>query len=368
MTNFTHLRICAEKLLPQHKHTLNELRIKSGNNEYHYSKLKAAFYTSKLWSLGDTIKIKFLEPPPSNLERTITSRIENSKDENGNLLKIDPLQKVVDNMNMIDAIMKIITEHVQPFVGVNLIFVNQREDADIKISFDPNGGAWSLIGTDCRQTSPNEATMNFGWFDVATTIHEFGHALGMIHEHQNPKGNPIQWDVQKVYDWAHQTQGWDQNTTYSNIIQKYDSNQINGSEFDPMSIMLYFFPGSLTTNNQGTHQNLRLSPYDVEYLNSMYPIKNTQKCGVVNCENPSEFYSKVYNENINNTNSKSVITTSPSSQIVSSSNTISDQTNSISNILNMNNILTIILIIFSVGFLVLFVKDYILKKNKNKII
>ena len=32
-----------------------------------------------------------------------------------------------------------------------------------------------------------------------TIIHEFGHALGMIHEHQNPLNNSLQWNTDKVY-------------------------------------------------------------------------------------------------------------------------------------------------------------------------
>ena len=364
MSNLTQLRICAEKILPEQKNTLNELRIQSGDNKHRYSKLKAAFYTSKLWDVGETIKIKFLEPPPSKLERTVTGRIENLKDENGTLLKIDPLQKVVDKMDIINAIMKIVTEHIQPFVGVNLIFVGPKESADIRISFDPNGGAWSLIGTDCKQIPRDQPTMNFGWFDVATTIHEFGHALGMIHEHQNPKGNKIEWDKKKVYEWAEETQGWDQNTTYSNIIEKYDANQINGSDFDPMSIMLYFFPGDLTTNNKGTHQNLRLSAYDVEYLNSVYPTNNKNKCGVVSCETPSTFYNKVYNENINNNTTQTQIENPQieNPQIGLPQNIL---TNSINNILN-DTFLKIILIIFSIGLLIIFVKDYIMSRNNKK--
>lgn len=359
MNNLSQLRICAEKMLPDNKNTLKELKMKCNGNKCQYSKLKAAFYTSKLWSINDIIKIKFLENPPYNLDRTLTSRILNSKDENGNILKIDPLQKEVDNMNVIDAIIKIITEHVQPFIAIPLQFVKRNEQADIKISFDPNGGAWSFIGTDCKHTPLNEPTMNFGWFDVATTIHEFGHALGMIHEHQNPKGNTILWDEQKIYRWASQTQGWDQETTFHNIIEKYDTTQINGSTFDTQSIMLYFFPGSLTLNNKGTHQNLRLSPYDVEYLNSMYPNNSKQMCGIVDCESPDEFYKKVYNENID------IIIPSPTIIPITVNDRV--ETNKTENIFN-DNYLNIILIFFSICFTFLILKYYIIPhfRNRNK--
>ena len=86
--------------------------------------------------------------------------------------------------------------------------------------------------------------------------------------------------------WAAETQGWDAQTTKNNIFNRYSISQINGSDFDPLSIMLYFFPGSLTTNDEGTQQNLRMSGYDAEYINKMYK-RNAP-------EDAQEFYPKVY--------------------------------------------------------------------------
>ena len=145
-----------------------------------------------------------------------------------------------------------------------------------------------MVGTDAI-IQKNVATMNFGWFDVATTIHEFGHVLGMIHEHQNPYGKNIDWNIDEVYRWASDTQNWDKKTVDNNIIRKYDTNQINGSVFDSSSIMLYFFPAFLTLDHIGTNENLRLSKYDVLYINHMYPGGP---------ESPKKFYEKVYNETI----------------------------------------------------------------------
>lgn len=60
------------------------------------------------------------------------------------------------------------------------------------------GYACSAIGTDARLPCYKERqTMNLGWVDERTILHETGHALGLVHEHQHPEGK-IDWDMQKV--------------------------------------------------------------------------------------------------------------------------------------------------------------------------
>ena len=306
------MRICVEKplLIPQ-KYTdiafrqkMDSLKVDkprkmlqalSNHHPQHpiNKKNRAAFMKNKLWKNGSVINIYFMEEP-TNVPRTSTKKLQNKTDQDGNLLQLDPLQLEVDNMPIIDAIKKILKERLEPIVNIKFNFVDNINDSDIRITFNPDLGAWSLIGTDCV-LEKNKPTMNLGWFDVSTTIHEFGHSLGMIHEHQNPKGSNINWNENAVYKWAADTQKWDDETTYHNIIEKYDKTLLNGSEFDPESVMLYFFPRELTNNDQGvccgkgTHQNLRLSKYDVIYLNRMYPNSP---------ETPENFYQKVYGQSI----------------------------------------------------------------------
>jgi hypothetical protein len=265
------------------------------------NKLKAAFVTNKLWKSDPdnpiTIKIYFYEEGIDDVKRTSLQEIENTIKGNKKL-KMDPLQLTIDNLSVKEAIKKIVTERIQPLVNLKFQFVDNIKNSDIRISFKGEEGAWSLVGTDAC-LDKNSASMNLGWFDVATTMHEFGHALGMIHEHQNPLGkNGIIWNEKKVYQWARSTQGWDKDTTYQNIIEKYDINTLNGSTFDPDSIMLYFFPGDMTCSDKscnksgkGTSENLRLSKNDVIFINKNYPIKNKPKAA-------SEFYKNVYKETI----------------------------------------------------------------------
>lgn len=277
------LRICVERITQPDRQHLNELKTIS-STENQFSKLRAAFLTAKLWPKNSTINVAFLAEPV-DVERTSVSKIEFLHKD-----KIDPLQKKVEDMSIIEAVKLIVKERIEPICDLKFVFVTDPTKAQVRITFDTDKGAWSLVGTDClNEKDYTKATMNLGWFDVATTIHEFGHTLGMVHEHQNPQGNKIDWDDEKVYKWAEKTQGWNKETTYKNIIEKYQADQINGSEYDPDSIMLYFFPASLTKNDKGTEENVRLSRFDVEYINMNYPNSPLT---------PVEFYKKTYNETL----------------------------------------------------------------------
>jgi Astacin (Peptidase family M12A)/Bacterial pre-peptidase C-terminal domain len=145
--------------------------------------------------------------------------------------------------------------------------------AEIRIAFDPNDGAWSYLGTDSRRFPLDEPTMNLGFLDGGTAGHEFGHALGLAHEHSSPHGG-IQWNEPVVIEaLAGPPNMWDEATTRHNVLRKYSVDQINGTAFDPKSIMLYFFPASWTLNGVGTEANEVLSDMDKKFIASekMYP-------------------------------------------------------------------------------------------------
>lgn len=160
----------------------------------------------------------------------------------------------------------------EEYANIKFVF-NDAPDADIRISFNSNDGAWSYIGTDCASIPLNEATMNLGFLDTGTAAHEFGHALGLGHEHSNPEGG-IVWNEQRVYEaLAGPPNWWDKDTVTHNVLRKYKRDQIKGTQFDPKSIMLYFFPAEWTLNGISTTQNDTLSDLDKSYIGSsaMYP-------------------------------------------------------------------------------------------------
>ena len=255
-------RICVQQHLPHELHIVNHLKENHEN-------LYAAFMKNKLWDPSDTITVCFVadnEPPRTPITKLKQIALESNEE-------IDPLQYEVEKLSVKDAIKKIVNERIQPLIPMKIKWVNDPKDAYVTIGFDTTGGSYSLVGTDSKYSNDGKATMNFGWFDVQTVIHEWGHVLGMIHEHQNPKGG-IKWNVPKVLEWAKKTQGWDRDLTERNILQHYDKNHINGSEFDPKSIMLYFFPADLTLDKKGTNPNLKLSKEDIEWITKIYGTDN----------------------------------------------------------------------------------------------
>ena len=302
------IKTCADRIKNDIDTTLDT---KLRSSKFDAPAMRAAFLKGKILRSYTILKCAFLHQPPSNLVRTSTGEMLSAVDENGVSIPVDPLQFEVDDMEIIPAIIHCVTTRLQPIVNIKLSFYEDEEKktlwnpnvADIRISFDPMGGAWSLLGRDILETktrnAKHEATMNLGWFDVATTLHEFCHSLGMVHEHQNPNGKAINWNVDAVHQWAEESQGWDSATTDTNIIKKYSKDQINGSEYDPLSIMLYFFPGTPLVNDDkgnccgsGTQQNFQFSPFDVLFLNKIYPLKNQNLT-------PEQFTVKFCNDNFN---------------------------------------------------------------------
>ena len=229
-------KMCFDKILPRDLRRIQRLvEVVDGQG---LSRPQAVAVANKRWTNGKTIKICFLE---------------------GSLKQIEMVKEISVKW----------TEHA----NLTFEFVEEIIDSDIRVSFDPYDGAWSYMGTDNLEISKPNATLNLGWLDEHVILHEFGHMIGLAHEHQNPEGG-IEWNEEAVIsEFSSAPNYWTEDVIRHNILMKYSRDITVGTVFDPDSIMLYHFSADLTSNNFSTQQNETFSKNDKEFIRSskMYP-------------------------------------------------------------------------------------------------
>jgi astacin (peptidase family M12A) len=194
--------------------------------------------------------------------------------ENGRRLRVTYLDGISEVQQKVTAIAK----EWEAVANLTLDFVNGGA-SEIRISFADEGFSYSAVGTDALTVPSSKPTMNYGWLEPDTSLreyqrvvrHEFGHALGMIHEHQNPAAQgQIPWDKPKVYAYYAQ-QGWTKDDVDFNIFELYTEESTNHTTFDPTSIMEYAIPDSLTVGSYSIGWNTEFSPADIEFMRRQYP-------------------------------------------------------------------------------------------------
>jgi hypothetical protein len=131
--------------------------------------------------------------------------------------------------------------------------VTDRAAAQVRVGFEPGDGHWSYIGRQVLKQGVDDRTMNLdptdnigsGDYGIDVATHEIGHTLGFPHEHQNPFSG-IVWNEPAVYaSLAAPPNRWSKATTFHNIIEKIVPDTVQGSKWDPNSVMHYPFEAGL---------------------------------------------------------------------------------------------------------------------------
>jgi hypothetical protein len=183
--------------------------------------------------------------------------------------------RFLDGTSKMRTKVEAIAHQWEQYANIKFKFVSSGA-VDIRISFYADAGSWSAVGRDAR----NQPTMNYGWLRDDTddeeysrvVLHEFGHALGCIHEHQQPKFDRV-WNQHAVMQaFQGPPNYWNPEEIRQNVLLKYSPQGIAASRYDPKSIMLYAFDGSLFSDGKGpTNSNSKVSSTDINMIKSMYP-------------------------------------------------------------------------------------------------
>ena len=142
---------------------------------------------------------------------------------------------------------------------------------DFRIAFNSSAGAWSYVGLDCKAVAQNYPTMNLGWIAPDVIKHEFGHALGLLHEHQNPEGG-ICWDeAQVIKELSGPPNNWTVAMIRFNVLDKMDPATVITTAWDKTSIMHYPIPASWTCNKVAIPAPGTISQADKDFIAKQYP-------------------------------------------------------------------------------------------------
>jgi len=209
----------------------------------------------------------------------------------------------------------------EKYANIKFQFVaDTARNTNIRVKLGKGSGHNSAVGTEANFRSQSEQTMNFDTLFFAdidyylaklqrkgikppynlnqlaaemkeepnrwnekelrrVVTHEFGHAIGLLHEQSFP--GAVNWKrTDSVYNYYLQTQGWDRAKVDFNVFEVADQFYTNGTTYDPKSIMHYSIEPWQTTDGYSLKDNYELSQGDKSLIAALYP-KNQKVSSLV---------------------------------------------------------------------------------------
>ncbi len=228
----------------------------------------------------------------------------------------------------------------EKYANIRFNFVSDTaRQSDIRVKLGRGSGHNSAVGTEARFRPESQQTMNFDtlyfvdfeYYEASlkkkgytrpytynqlvaeikadpdhwnnkelrrVIMHEFGHALGLLHEQSYP--DAVNWKkTDSVYNYYKQTQGWDKDKVDFNVFEVSSQFYTNGTAYDPKSIMHYSIESWQTTDGYSVKDNFELSTGDKSLIAALYPKAGNKLSRVVPKVDITNFSKlNVYNDNV----------------------------------------------------------------------
>ena len=202
------------------------------------------------------------------------------------------------------AIVKEVVKEWEMYANVSFTFPsewNEESPPEVRILFAEDGN-WSYIGRDILKVidavdedddTPDrqKKTMNLKPADTSregaeakfrgTILHEFGHTLGFMHEHQRPDAEfKFKYNTQKLYEWYERKYGWGLPKVYEQVFnfEENEGRVFAANALDTKSIMMYSVPAEiLEAGSPAIPPNYVLSDGDKKWVARLYPQKGERQ-------------------------------------------------------------------------------------------
>jgi len=204
---------------------------------------------ARLWDVGSTLKVRFLDGSTA-----LHSKVEDAA--------------------------------VQWLEYANLKFeFGDDKKAQLRISFKQDGD-WAFLAKDGLDVPALAPNVNFGSLTDASSredvelvvLHEFGHVLGLQHEHSNP-ASTLKWDRPAVYKFfAAPPNYWSRVEVDQHVFAIWPPGYFPIHKvFDRQSIMMYEMQAEFFADKKAIVRNGQLSELDKQFVAALYPLRSDER-------------------------------------------------------------------------------------------